>query len=461
MERYLPPTLRSALARGRLRPGEAVRLAVLLCDALIEAHRRGVPHGDVRPENVLLLPGNTGLQLIPGGRPVTTPRAAYVAPECRRGWSPPHVRADLFAVGVVLYEMLVGRPPVGRFAWPGQVDPAAGWLDPIVVRCLSDDPAHRYASAAELRADLLGTPRVAWAGRWPTVAILACGLVIGVILAVVLVRMATPGTAKPAIAATAVPSTAPVVVANPAPLVSPPPVLTPPPATVPPAAAILPPPPAAISPPSAAALTTVPEVDPSIVDNLNRQLAEQRAAAAQARAQLRQALAARRSFGNGPEADAASGTQSVQAGARGGGPFRKVRAGNAPVLGVSYSLGTWGGAGCLRQVDPIYDAADVPPPAGGRRQIRSILARPGYAVGGLTVDYDDTNVLAFGVIFFRWRDGRLDPADRYTSPLVDFPDDGQQPQQLGGDGRTVVGLCGRQGLNLAAIGVVTVAAAPP
>ena len=156
-----------------------------------------------------------------------------------------------------------------------------------------------------------------------------------------------------------------------------------------------------------------------------------------------------------------SGLQSIQAGAQGGGPFSKTGTGSAPVLGVSYTLGDWGGTGCLRQVDPIYDRADAPPPPGGRRQTRAIMGRDGYAVGGLVADYDDTNILAFGVVFMRLRDGHLDPTDKYTSELVGFPDAGQTPQMLGGDGRTVVGLCGRQGLNLAAVGVVVVATPSP
>ncbi len=173
-------TLAATLARrGHLPPAEIVVLGIELCSALAAAHAGGIVHRDVKPQNVLL--GRDGAvkladfgiarsheatALTQAGSVLGT--AAYLAPEQARG-EPAGPAADLYALGVVLYEALAGRrpyeagslhdlvllrerePPVPPRVLAPDV-PAE--LDASVLRCLALDPAGRPASAAALARDL-------------------------------------------------------------------------------------------------------------------------------------------------------------------------------------------------------------------------------------------------------------------------------------------------------------------
>jgi len=183
-------SLRERLSReGELPVHEAVRLLIEIVDALADAHSHGVVHRDIKPDNVMLS-GRHALVMdfgvakaiseATGRNTVTTLGVAvgtptYMSPE--QAVADPLVdhRSDIYAVGVVAYEMLNGRPPfVG--ATPQQVlaahvteapdsvskrrpaIPAA--LDAIVMRCLAKRPADRFQTATELLAALepLATP---------------------------------------------------------------------------------------------------------------------------------------------------------------------------------------------------------------------------------------------------------------------------------------------------------------
>ena len=178
MELLEGPTLRERLGEGKLPARQAVAIAVALLDALDHAHARGVVHRDVKPENVLLVAGapvliDFGLSWALGDarvtrRGTTVGSPSYLAPERALGEDGDH-RADLYAVGVILYEMLAGRrpfaadtaielaamhahhePPLLPIAAPGV--PLA--LAAIVHRALAKAPDARYPSAAAMREAL-------------------------------------------------------------------------------------------------------------------------------------------------------------------------------------------------------------------------------------------------------------------------------------------------------------------
>jgi predicted Ser/Thr protein kinase len=140
----------------------ALDVALQICDGLAYAHRNGIVHRDIKPSNVLLdADGRVkitdfGVARLVGadavGWTITDPAGAvgtphYMAPEVLTG-AAADPRMDLYSLGVVLYEIVTGRRPVGTF------EPLPGALDRVVRRALAPDPERRYASADEMRRDL-------------------------------------------------------------------------------------------------------------------------------------------------------------------------------------------------------------------------------------------------------------------------------------------------------------------
>jgi beta-lactam-binding protein with PASTA domain/tRNA A-37 threonylcarbamoyl transferase component Bud32 len=167
-------TLRSLLeARGRLDPETTATLLGEVADALDHAHRHGIVHLDVKPENVLLTSDSVkvadfGLvRAAHGARDhALAGTAQYCAPEVLRG-GVVDSRADVYSLGVVAYECLTGKAPFGagepdRVAWqvlhsrvppPSRTVPRLGdAYDAAVVRATEPDPARRFARAPEMAA---------------------------------------------------------------------------------------------------------------------------------------------------------------------------------------------------------------------------------------------------------------------------------------------------------------------
>jgi hypothetical protein len=157
-------TLAQRLSRGRVSAREAMRVALAVSRALVHAHAAGVLHRDLKPSNVFLVADggvkvlDFGLARVFGaGGPAGSGTPGYMAPEQRRG-EEGDARADLYAVGVLVAEMVTGARPDG-----GAEDAAAALLAharvpaalaELASRCAAADPALRFPDAAAL-ADAL------------------------------------------------------------------------------------------------------------------------------------------------------------------------------------------------------------------------------------------------------------------------------------------------------------------
>jgi nucleotide-binding universal stress UspA family protein len=167
--------------RAPIDPLEIARLGAALGTALHSLHLQEAIHLDVKPSNVIVRPGGEAVLIDFGlarhahypdllAEEIRNPigSAAYISPEQVMGvrWDP---RSDVFALGVVLYELATGRYPFGspgtlaalrKRLWRDPVPPRAvvpavpAWLQEVILRCLEPDPAERYPSAAQVAFDL-------------------------------------------------------------------------------------------------------------------------------------------------------------------------------------------------------------------------------------------------------------------------------------------------------------------
>lgn len=186
MELLEGETLQHRLGRQPLEIEKVAKLGMQLADALEAAHAKGIVHLDIKPANIFvsdrgqakLLDFGLAKLLRPAGEQTVTQSGTdaqgisgtlpYMAPEQLKGL-PLDARADIYSVGVVLYEMAAGQrpfrepnaarliaeilhnPPVP----PGRVLPEIPTrLEEVILKCLEKDPENRYQSAKELGVDL-------------------------------------------------------------------------------------------------------------------------------------------------------------------------------------------------------------------------------------------------------------------------------------------------------------------
>ncbi len=164
------------------KPGEVLKIAGQVCAALSGAHSKGILHRDIKPAN-LLMDDAGHLKLVDFGlaRPVDPgPKDSgvtathtmigtrdYMAPELLDGHDT-DPRADVYAVGVLMYEMLTGMVPRGAFLPASHFQPVDRRLDQLIVHAMQADRTRRLASIGAMQAELEaiqsggGLPRRSW-----------------------------------------------------------------------------------------------------------------------------------------------------------------------------------------------------------------------------------------------------------------------------------------------------------
>lgn len=204
MEFIAAPTLAVRLteAAGPLPRAEVLRIALALVHVVARAHEKGYLHGDLKPENVFVLPG-AAAPLAPAeassaaGEPGKVVRLfdfglvrrldkartstreelpegtpEYMSPEQCEGGAAIDARSDIYSLGVMLYEMATGAPPFwGKSAEvqlghrsrrpvaPSRRAPVEVELETLILRCLAKDPARRFATAAQVEEALQAVAR--------------------------------------------------------------------------------------------------------------------------------------------------------------------------------------------------------------------------------------------------------------------------------------------------------------
>ncbi|BCX47390.1 hypothetical protein HAHE_12980 [Haloferula helveola] len=158
--------LRQAMQAGRFTPTEALAMVQHLCSALKFAHEEGILHRDIKPENVLIDSkgrvkiADFGIAKLVGenrqpdvtltlqGSVLGSPH--YMAPEQIESPGDVDQRADIYSLGVVLYELLTGELPIGRFALPSEKAEMDARIDQIVLRTLEKERQARFQTAEEV-----------------------------------------------------------------------------------------------------------------------------------------------------------------------------------------------------------------------------------------------------------------------------------------------------------------------
>jgi serine/threonine protein kinase len=184
--------LRNLMARGKFPADRAARITARVCEALDYIHSHGVVHRDMKPENIMIGADDSiklidfGIAANEGSRRLTFAKLSnvmgtpdYISPEQVKG-KRGDGRSDIYAVGVMLYEMLTGKVPfTGNNAFlimndrllnspvpPREIDPTISpAMQEIIYRALERDPKNRYAAAREFAWDLEHQDQVGVAER--------------------------------------------------------------------------------------------------------------------------------------------------------------------------------------------------------------------------------------------------------------------------------------------------------
>jgi TolA-binding protein len=159
-------TLDVLLRQRRLPLQQVLQVVKQVGRALEKAHGAGIVHRDLNPRNILVSPTLSVVKVADFGvtrvesvarrlgssttKELTLGTLSYLAPEQAADASTVDHRADIYSLGVVFYEALTGRIPLGRFSLPSELNrELPSEIDPIVLKCLSTDPGKRFANVAQ------------------------------------------------------------------------------------------------------------------------------------------------------------------------------------------------------------------------------------------------------------------------------------------------------------------------
>jgi len=162
-------SLREVIDSSKIPRRTKLEMVVQMCKALDYAHKNGVIHRDIKPANILIdRQGNPRVADFGIAQIVGTPEnemtssdmvmgtLAYMSPEQKVSSTNVDQTTDIYATGVIIYEILVGKKPLGRFKLPSEIDSGIPVeYDRIIQKCLAQEAKDRFQSATELKNAIL------------------------------------------------------------------------------------------------------------------------------------------------------------------------------------------------------------------------------------------------------------------------------------------------------------------
>ncbi len=169
MEYIDGPTLREVIDSDRIALKTKLEMIVQVCKALDYAHKNGVIHRDIKPANILIdrqgnaLVADFGIAQIVGtpdgettASDVVMGTLSYMSPEQKVSSTNVDQTTDIYAMGIILYEILVQKKPFGHFKVPSEINPdISSEFDQIVLKCMAQEAEDRYQTAVQLKDAVL------------------------------------------------------------------------------------------------------------------------------------------------------------------------------------------------------------------------------------------------------------------------------------------------------------------